>query len=281
MTCFVSRPSGNTLVKFHSKRLTDCPLLRLQSPRTSSAFPPSAICCICQVVKSESLATLGYETTVVASDADELCLLFAQLEVEPRTGRLQRSVTINQTTATASVTACETEGSSIGISAAVDSTMLSRTSLAHFVDLIRDQNIHQLLRVKPKRGKNKYGGHLVALESDDFFLCTCLEVLIKGLPCRHSIWPCLTRRSPLTGRACPPRWRTNASDWTMEPIASKPATLAGTKRGELGHTAVNSARLQLFSLFPLKTCDQRTTPTAAHSAGRPDHCSTESSLSRQ
>ena len=170
------------MVKFHSKRLTDCPLLRLQSPRTSSAFPPSAICCICQVVKSESLATLGYETTVVTSDADEVYVLLDQFEAEPRTGRLQRSVTINQTTATASVTACETEGNSTGTSAAVDFTMLPRTCLAHFVDLIRDQSIHQLLRVTPKRGKNKYGGHLVALGPDGFFLCTCLELLIKGLP---------------------------------------------------------------------------------------------------
>ena len=138
--------------------LTECRLLRLQSPRTSSAFPPSALCCICQVVKSESLATLGCETTVVASDADEVRLLLDQFEAKQRTGRLQRSVTINQTTLTASVTACETEGNSTGTSAAVDSTMLPHTSLAHFVDLIRNQSIHQLLRVTPKRGKTSTAG---------------------------------------------------------------------------------------------------------------------------
>eukprot|EP00904_Undaria_pinnatifida_P013113 jgi/Undpi1/8932/HiC_scaffold_26.g11393.m1 len=111
-----------------------------------------------EVVKSESLATLGYETTVVASDADEARLLLNQFEAEPSSGRLQHSVTINQTTATVSLTACDTEGNSTATSAAVDSTMLPRTPLAHFVDLIRDKSIHQLLRVTPKRGKKSTAG---------------------------------------------------------------------------------------------------------------------------
>ena len=183
------------------------------------------------MVKSESLATLGYETTVVDSDADEVCLLLDQFEAEPRTGRLQRSVTINQTTATASVTACEAEGNSTGASAAVDSTMPPRTCIAHFVDLVKDQSIHQLLRVTPKRGENKYGGHLVALGPEGFFLCTCLELLIKGLPCRHSILALLDTQIAFNGACVAPRWRTNATDWTMESIASKPPRLAGTSAG--------------------------------------------------
>eukprot|EP00904_Undaria_pinnatifida_P001816 jgi/Undpi1/11635/HiC_scaffold_35.g13930.m1 len=151
-----------------------------------------------------------------------------EFEAEPSTWRLQRSVTINQTTATASVTACDTEGNSTGTSAAVDSTMLPRPSLAHFVDLIRDQSIHQLLRVTPKRGKNKYGGHLVALGPDGFCLCPCLQLLIKGLPCRDSILALLETQVAFNGACGAARWRTNATDWTMEPVASKPARLAGT-----------------------------------------------------
>ena len=73
--------------------------------------------------------TLGYETTVVTSDADEVCLLLDQFEADPRTGRLQRSVTINQTTATASVTACEAEGRSPrGMSRCARSAMINRLS---------------------------------------------------------------------------------------------------------------------------------------------------------
>ncbi|CAN0592364.1 unnamed protein product, partial [Laminaria digitata] len=120
---------------------------------------------------------------------------------------------------------------STGTSASVDATMLSRTSVTHFVDLVRDQSIHQLLRVTPKREKNKYGGHLVAVGPDGFFLCTCLKLLIKGLPCRHSILALLDTQIAFNGACVAARWRTNATDWTMEPIASKPARLAGTSAG--------------------------------------------------
>ena len=106
-----------------------------------------------------------------------------------------------------------------------------------------------LCLVSPKRGKNKYGGHLVALGSDVFFLCTFLEVLIKGLPCRHSILALLDTQIAVNEACLAPRRRTNATDWTMEPIASKPAMIAGTKRGELGRTASNTARLQRFHSF--------------------------------
>ena len=106
----------------------------------------------------------------------------------------------------ASVTVCEAEGNSTGASAAVASTMHPRTCLAHFVDLIKNQSIHQILRVTPKRGENKYGGHLVALGPDGFFLCTCRELLIKGLPCRHSILALLDTQIAFNGACVAPRW---------------------------------------------------------------------------
>ena len=74
----------------------------------------------------------------------------------------------------------------------------------------------------------KRQGHLVALRPDGFFLCTCLELLIKGLPCRHSILALLDTQIAFNGECVAPWWKTNATDWTMESIASKPARLAGT-----------------------------------------------------
>ena len=103
--------------------------------------------------------------------------------------------------------------------------------LSHFVGLIKDQSINQQLRVTPKRGKNKCGGHLFGLGPDGFFLCTCLELLIKGLPCRHSTVALLDTQIAFNGACVAPRWRTNATDWTIESIASKPARLAGTSAG--------------------------------------------------
>ena len=97
--------------------------------------------------------------------------------------------------------------------------------------LIKDQSINQQLRVTPKRGKNKCGGHLFGLGPDGFFLCTCLELLIKGLPCRHSTVALLDTQIAFNGACVAPRWRTNATDWTIESIASKPARLAGTSAG--------------------------------------------------
>ena len=97
--------------------------------------------------------------------------------------------------------------------------------------LIKDQSINQQLRVTPKRGKNKCGGHLFGLGPDGFFLCTCLELLIKGLPCRHSTVALLDTQIAFNGACVAPRWRTNATDWTMDSIVSKPARLAGTSAG--------------------------------------------------
>ena len=206
--------------------------------------------CACQVVKSEALATLGYKSTVGASNIDEVRLILGQFETEPSTGGLQHSFATDEFTDTATLPAtnCGAEGSSTGTSAALDTTMLARTSVTHFMDLIRDQRIHQLLRVTPKSNTRKYGGHLVALGPGGFFLCTCLDLLIKGLPCRHSILALLDTEVVFDGASVASRWRSNATAWTMKPIASKPARLAGTSAGSLAsqqHAALSSTALLL------------------------------------
>lgn len=192
----------------------------------------SAACCIVaaftsQVVKSESLASLGYDATVVASGADNVRSLLDQFKAEPSTVKLHLGFTTNQAAAAGGV-----DGSSAGTTAAVDSTMLTRTSITHFADLVRDQGIPQLVRVAPKFARSDVG-HFVALGSDGFFLCTCLELLNKGLPCRHGILALLETQVVFNGACVALRWRTNAAPWIMEPLASKLARLASASAGSL------------------------------------------------
>ena len=76
------------------------------------------------------------------------------------------------------------EGDQLAGEAAVDNTMWARTSLSAFLDLIADVPIELVVAVRYKWTANR-PGHLVVFGPDNFHLCSCLQLLRRGLPCRH------------------------------------------------------------------------------------------------
>ena len=99
-----------------------------------------------------------------------------------------------------------------------DAIMVTRTSIPHFVDLVIDQDIFDLVRITPVLAENDYG-HLVALGRDGFFLCTCLMLRVEGLSCRHGVRAMVGKDVGFNGACVAPRWRTSTTPWTMEALA--------------------------------------------------------------
>ena len=67
---------------------------------------------------------------------------------------------------------------------ASDNTMWARTSLSGFLDLIAEIPIELVVAVRYKYTANR-PSHLVVFGPGDFHLCSCLQLLRHGLPCRH------------------------------------------------------------------------------------------------
>lgn len=178
-----------------------------------------------QVVKAEALASVGYEASVIASGAERVKSLLDKFDAEPSTGNLHHGLPTSEASASVGV-----EGS-LSQTAAADDTMLARTSVTHFVELVREAEILQLVRVQ-KRCCRPDHGHLIALGQDGFFFCTCLEIITKGLPCRHAIVALLRTQAVFNWACLTPRWRKHASRWIMAPFASKPARLASVCSAE-------------------------------------------------
>ena len=65
-----------------------------------------------------------------------------------------------------------------------DATMWARTSLPAFLELIADVPIDLVVAVRYKYTVNR-PSHLVVFGPDNFHLCSCLQLLRRGLPCRH------------------------------------------------------------------------------------------------
>ena len=170
----------------------------------------------CQHTMSEVVGCLGYDATVVATGTGNVRSLLGELKEDPSKGGLLHYVDDRPAV-----------GSSTTSPDLDDATMVTRTSIPHFVDLVIDQDIFELVRITPVLADNDYG-HLVALGPDGFFLCTCLMLLVEGLPCRHGVRAVVGKDVGFNGACVAPRWRTSTTPWTVEALAAKPARLTST-----------------------------------------------------
>ncbi|CAB1115131.1 unnamed protein product [Ectocarpus sp. CCAP 1310/34] len=170
-------------------------------------------------VEEQIFAAFGYEAVTVATGQDAVRTLLAELVADPTKANLAYDI-------------CSGEFIDPGGEAAGPAhvTMATRTSVAHFADLLHDQNVEELVRITIFNAQSEFG-HLVALGPDGFFLCTCLRMLVYGLPCPH----CIKALAHMRGNdkvfsfnaACiSPRWRDSETSWTMAHLAAKPARLA-------------------------------------------------------
>ncbi|CAB1113711.1 unnamed protein product [Ectocarpus sp. CCAP 1310/34] len=76
------------------------------------------------------------------------------------------------------------EGDQLAGEAAVDNTMWAPTSLSASLDLIEDIPIELVVAVRYKWTPNR-PSHLVVFGPHNLHLCSCLQLLRRGLPCRH------------------------------------------------------------------------------------------------
>lgn len=104
---------------------------------------------------------------------------------------------------------------------ASDATMYSRTPVAHFLELVKGFVIERVLLVKNDYVESDFG-HLV-IGQDCFFLCSCLQVLVKGLPCRHGFAALKSAGVVFDGESIALRWRLSVAPWTVETVTAKPA----------------------------------------------------------
>ncbi|CBN75640.1 expressed unknown protein [Ectocarpus siliculosus] len=125
--------------------------------------------------ETQILGALSYEAIPVVRDEEAARRLFEELVADPTKANL-----------TYDTGSGELVDPSIPTSEAAGVSMVSRTSVPHFAELLRDQNVHTVVRITPMSTASECG-HLVALGPDGFFLCTCLRQLVYGLLCPHAI----------------------------------------------------------------------------------------------
>ena len=67
-----------------------------------------------------------------------------------------------------------------------DTTMFGTISLLSFSGLVENMPIDAVVKVMYKY-KEWNASHLVVTGSNGFQMCSCLQVLRRGLPCRHTV----------------------------------------------------------------------------------------------
>ena len=88
-----------------------------------------------------------------------------------------------------------------------DTTMFGTTSLLSFFGLVENVPIDALVKVMYKY-KESNASHLVVIGSNGFQMCSCLQLLRCGLPCRHTVAALVTelkRADGVKGESIHPR----------------------------------------------------------------------------
>ncbi|CAM9950714.1 unnamed protein product, partial [Ectocarpus fasciculatus] len=100
-----------------------------------------------------------------------------------------------------------------------DTSMFGTTCLQSFYRLVAHVDIDAVVKVVYKRRKV---GHLVVIGPDGFQLCTCLQLMRRGLQCRHVLAALVTeldRASEFKGESIHPRWRPNSLEtWSLDKV---------------------------------------------------------------
>ena len=98
----------------------------------------------------------------------------------------------------------------------VDISMFGTTSLLCFAKLVENVQVSTVVKVL-YTWKKPHVGHIVVLGPDKFQLCTCLQILRTGLPCRHvlAVLMKLDCTAEFSGTSLHPRWRRDSEKWSI------------------------------------------------------------------
>ncbi|CAN0185572.1 unnamed protein product, partial [Hapterophycus canaliculatus] len=180
-----------------------------------------------QDTEAQVVAALGYNATLLVRGEDEARGLLDKLADDPYKAKL-----LYDTSSGELMDPSRPTTTADGVS------MVSRTSVPHFADILRDQRVDAVVRITMITPASEFD-HLVALGPDGFFLCTCLRQLVHGLLCPNGIkalWHQEIDR--FNGASIAPRWRESDTRWPMAALAAKPARLSAG--------AAESADLRVF-----------------------------------
>ena len=100
-----------------------------------------------------------------------------------------------------------------------DITMFGTTSLASFYCLVAGVEVDSIVKVLYKHKADRNVGHLVVIGPGGFQVCTCLQILRRGLQCRHVLAALVThlkRGKEFKGESIHPRWRSSPEHWSLD-----------------------------------------------------------------
>ena len=98
--------------------------------------------------------------------------------------------------------------------------MFGTTSLLSFSALVENVPIDAMFKVMYKY-KESNASHLVVIGSNGFQMCSCLQLLTCGLPCRHTVAALvaeLRRADEFKREFIHPRWRSPIQPWSIEGV---------------------------------------------------------------
>ena len=101
-----------------------------------------------------------------------------------------------------------------------DTTMFGTTSSLSFSGLVENVPIDAVVKVMYKY-KESNASHLVVIGPNGFQICSCLQVLRRGLPCRRTVAALVTelkRADEFKGESIHPRRRSSIQPWSIEGV---------------------------------------------------------------
>ncbi|CAM9630899.1 unnamed protein product [Ascophyllum nodosum] len=101
-----------------------------------------------------------------------------------------------------------------------DPTMFETTLLLSFSGLVENVQIDAVVKVMYKY-KESNASHLVVIGPNGFQMCSCLQLLRCGLPCRHTVATLVTelkRVDEFKGESIHPRWRSSLQPRSIEGV---------------------------------------------------------------
>ena len=113
----------------------------------------------------------------------------------------------------------------------IDPAMFGTTLLLSLSGLVENVPIDAVVKVMYKY-KESNASHLVVIGPNGFQMCSCLQRLRCGLPCRHTVAALVTelkRADEFKGESIHPRWRSSIQPWSLEGVGF--SDFNGHKRG--------------------------------------------------
>lgn len=122
---------------------------------------------------------------------------------------------------------------------APDITMFGTTSLTSFCQLLEGVQIDSVVKVLYKHKPGRKVGHIVVVGPGGFQLCTCLQLMRRGLQCRHVLAALVTqlnRGEEFRGESIHPRWRMSTASWSLDEAGLSDFDENGSRSYEGGFT---------------------------------------------